>query len=160
MTGAGIYQRQLIIKFLASGFYTGYFPVASGTIGSLVGILACFLIQDISFTSYAIVTILILIAGIYISGEAEKIYQAKDCSYIVIDEIAGIFFTFLYLPMDISFLIAGFLAFRFFDILKPFPIRLIDEKIEGGWGIMFDDVLAGIYANILIRLIGWGTGWL
>ena len=57
-------------------------------------------------------------------------------------------------------MLAGFLAFRFFDILKPFPIRLIDEKIEGGWGIMFDDVLAGIYANILIRLIGWGTGWL
>jgi len=156
----GIFQRQLFIKFLASGFFTGYFPVAPGTIGSLVGILACFFLQDVPFTAYAIVLILTLIAGIYISGEAEKIYQAKDSSHIVIDEIAGIFFTFLYLPMDVSFLLAGFLAFRFFDILKPFPIRLIDEKIEGGWGIMFDDVLAGIYANILIRLIGWGTGWL
>ena len=156
----GIFQRQLFIKFLASGFFTGYFPVAPGTIGSLVGILACFFLQDVPFTAYAIVLILTLIAGIYISGEAEKIYRAKDSSHIVIDEIAGIFFTFLYLPMDVSFLLAGFLAFRFFDILKPFPIRLIDEKIEGGWGIMFDDVLAGIYANILIRLIGWGTGWL
>ena len=156
----GIFQRQLFIKFLASGFFTGYFPVAPGTIGSLVGILACFFLQDVPFTAYAIVLILTLIAGIYISGEAEKIYQAKDSSHIVIDEIAGIFFTFIYLPMDVSFLLAGFLAFRFFDILKPFPIRLIDEKIEGGWGIMFDDVLAGIYANILIRLIGWGTGWL
>ena len=156
----GIFQRQLFIKFLASGFFTGYFPVAPGTIGSLVGILACFFLQDVPFTTYAIVLILTLIAGIYISGEAEKIYRAKDSSHIVIDEIAGIFFTFIYLPMDVSFLLAGFLAFRFFDILKPFPIRLIDEKIEGGWGIMFDDVLAGIYANILIRLIGWGTGWL
>ncbi len=156
----GIFQRQLIIKFLASGFFTGYFPVAPGTIGSLVGILVCFFLQDIPFTTYAIVVILILIAGIYISGEAEKIYQAKDSSHIVIDEIAGILFTFIYLPKGIGFLLAGFLVFRFFDILKPFPIRLIDEKIEGGWGIMLDDVLAGIYANILIRLIGWGTGWL
>ena len=156
----GIFQRQLIIKFLASGFYTGYFPVAPGTIGSLVGILACFLLQDVPFTTYAIVVILTLIAGIYISGEAEKIYQTKDSSHIVIDEIAGIFFTFIYLPKGISFLLAGFAAFRFFDILKPFPIRSIDEKIKGGWGIMFDDVLAGIYANILIRLIGWWTGWL
>ncbi len=155
-----IFQRQLIIKFLASGFYTGYFPVAPGTIGSLVGILVCFLLQDVSFTTYAIVVILTLIAGIYISGEAEKIYQKKDSSHIVIDEIAGVFFTFIYLPKGISFLLAGFVAFRFFDILKPFPIRLIDEKIKGGWGIMFDDVLAGIFANILIRLIGWGTGWL
>ena len=132
----------------------------SGTIGSFVGILACFFLQDVPFTTYAIVVILILIAGIYISGEAEKIYQAKDSSHIVIDEIAGIFFTFIYLPKDFSFLLAGFVAFRFFDILKPFPIRLIDEKIKGGWGIMFDDVLAGIYANILIRLIVWWTGWL
>jgi len=155
-----IFQRQLIIKFLASGFYTGYFPVAPGTIGSLVGILACFLLQDVPFTTYAIVVILTLIAGIYISGEAEKIYQTKDSSHIVIDEIAGVFFTFIYLPKGISFLLAGFVAFRFFDILKPFPIRSIDEKIKGGWGIMFDDVLAGIYANILIRLIGWWTGWL
>lgn len=155
-----IFQRQPIIKFLASGFYTGYFPVAPGTIGSLVGILACFILQDVPFTTYVIVVILTLIAGIYISGEAEKIYQTKDSSHIVIDEIAGIFFTFIYLPKGISFLLAGFVAFRFFDILKPFPIRLIDEKIKGGWGIMFDDVLAGIYANILIRLIGWWTGWL
>lgn len=155
-----IFQRQPIIKFLASGFYTGYFPVAPGTIGSLVGILACFLLQDVAFTTYAIVVILTLIAGIYISGEAEKIYQKKDSPHIVIDEIAGIFFTFIYLPKGISFLIAGFFVFRFFDILKPFPIRLIDEKIKGGWGIMFDDVLAGIYANVLIRLIGWWTGWL
>ena len=156
----GIFQRQLIIKFLASGFYTGYFPVAPGTIGSLVGILAFFLLQGVPFTTYAIVVILTLIAGIYISGEAEKIYQTKDSSHIVIDEIAGIFFTFIYLPKGISFLLAGFAVFRFFDILKPFPIRSIDEKIKGGWGIMFDDVLAGIYANILIRLIGWWTGWL
>jgi len=155
-----IFQRQLIIKFLASGFLTGYFPVAPGTIGSLVGILACFFLQDVPFTIYAIVVILILIAGIYIAGEAEKIYQTKDSSHIVIDEIAGIFFTFIYLPKGISFLLVGFLAFRFFDIFKPFPIRLIDEKIKGGWGIMLDDVLAGIFANLLIRLIGWGTGWL
>ncbi|MCC6545173.1 MAG: phosphatidylglycerophosphatase A [Nitrospirae bacterium] len=155
-----IFQRQLIIKFLSSGFFAGYFPVAPGTIGSLAGILACFLLRDVPFSTYVIIVILILIAGIYIAGEAEKIYQAKDCPHIVIDEIAGIFFTFIYIPKDLGFLLAGFLAFRFFDILKPYPIRMIDEKIEGGWGIMFDDVLAGIYANLLIRLIGWGTGWL
>ncbi len=155
-----IFQRQSIIKFLASGFYTGYFPVAPGTIGSLVGILACFFLQGIPFITYAIVTILMLIAGIFISGAAERVFQAKDSSHIVLDEIAGVFVTFIFLPKGVTFLLAGFIAFRFFDILKPFPIRLIDEKLNGGWGIMLDDVLAGVYANILIRLIGWGTGWL
>lgn len=150
----------LLIRFLASGFFAGYSPVAPGTVGSLVGILAYFFLRDVSYTAYAVILILTLIAGVFIAGEAEKIYKTKDSSHIVIDEIAGVFFTFLFLPAGVSLLIAGFAAFRFFDILKPFPIRLIDEKLRGGWGIMLDDVLAGVYAGILIRLIGWGTGWL
>ena len=155
-----ISYRQQIIKFLASGFYAGYFPVASGTIGSLVGIIAYLILQDVPNTLYTAIVILICIVGVYIAGEAEKIYQSKDSSYIVIDEIAGIFLTFIFLPRGINFLIAGFIIFRIFDILKPFPIRLIDEKLEGGWGIMLDDIMAGIYANISLRLLGWITGWL
>ena len=155
-----ISYRQQIIKFLASGFFTGYFPVASGTIGSLVGIIAYLILQDVPNTLYTAIVILICIVGVYIAGEAEKIYQSKDSSYIVIDEIAGIFLTFIFLPRGINFLIAGFIIFRIFDILKPFPIRLIDEKLEGGWGIMLDDIMAGIYANISLRLLGWITGWL
>ncbi len=154
-----IFQSQPIVKFLASGFYAGYSPLVPGTAGSLVGVLAYLLLQNLSNAAYITIVILIAISGIYISGKAEDIYQVKDSRHIVIDEIAGMLITFIFLPnKGINFLLAGFVSFRIFDILKPFPIGLIDRRLEGGWGIMLDDVLAGIYANLLVRVLGWGAG--
>lgn len=156
----GIVQRQQIIKFLASGFYAGYSPIAPGTAGSLVGVLAYLLLQNLSNAVFTAIVILISALGIYIAGKAENIYQKKDCPRIVIDEIAGMLLTFISLPKGINFLLAGFISFRIFDIFKPFPIRLIDRRLKGGWGIVLDDILAGVYANLLVRVFGWGTGWL
>ena len=161
-----IFQSQPIVKFLASGFYAGYSPLAPGTAGSLVGVLAYLLLQNLSNAAYITIVILIALSGIYLSGKAEDIYQVKDSRYIVIDEIAGMLITFIFLPKGINFLFAGFVSFRIFDILKPFPIGLIDRRLEGGWGIMLDDVLAGVYANLLVRVLnltlpldGGGVGW-
>jgi len=148
-----VIQRQTIIKFLASGFYSGYSPAVPGTVGSLIGVLAYLLLQNLSSIRYLTVVSFIFIAGVYISNEAEKIYGKKDSPHIVIDEVSGMLLTYLALPQGWGFLLAGFVSFRIFDILKPFPIRLIDRRLGGGWGIMLDDILAGVYANILIRVL-------
>ncbi|OGW53508.1 MAG: hypothetical protein A2Z60_01170 [Nitrospirae bacterium RIFCSPLOWO2_02_42_7] len=148
-----VIQRQTIIKFLASGFYSGYSPAVPGTVGSLIGVLAYLLLQNLSSIRYLTVVSFIFIAGVYISNEAEKIYGKKDSPHIVIDEVSGMLLTYLALPQWWGFLLAGFVFFRIFDILKPFPIRLIDRRLGGGWGIMLDDILAGVYANILIRIL-------
>ena len=89
---------------------------------------------------------------------AEKILKQNDPGCIVIDEIAGIMVTFLSLPFNTITVIAGFLIFRFFDILKPFPIRPIERKLAGGTGIVMDDLLAGVYSNIALRLLFMTTG--
>ncbi len=155
----GIFQRKLIIKFLASGFYSGYSPLAPGTAGSLVGILLYILLKNISSASYITVVALLIVTGVYISAQAENIFQKKDCSNIVIDEIAGMLITLAFLPGGIKFIITGFIMFRIFDIIKPFPIRTIDRNLGGGWGIMLDDVLAGVFANLSLRALGWVMGW-
>ena len=155
----GIFQRKLIIKFLASGFYAGYTPLAPGTAGSLVGILLYLLLQNISDALYITVVALLIVAGVYISAQAENIFQKKDCSNIVIDEIAGMLIALAFLPGGIKFIIAGFIVFRIFDIIKPFPIRTIDRNLGGGWGIMLDDVMAGVFANLSLRALGWVMGW-
>lgn len=89
---------------------------------------------------------------------AEKILKQNDPGCIVIDEIAGIMVTFLSLPFNTITVIAGFLIFRFFDILKPFPIRSMERKLAGGTGIVMDDLLAGVYSNIALRLLVMTTG--
>ncbi|MBI5194614.1 MAG: phosphatidylglycerophosphatase A [Nitrospirae bacterium] len=158
----GIFQRQQIIKFLATGFYSGYSPLAPGTAGSLVGILLYLLIQNISYSSYITIVVLIFGIGVYISAQAEVIYQKKDCSNIVIDEIAGMLVSLAFFsngPGRIKFIISGFILFRIFDIIKPFPVRTIDRKLGGGWGIMLDDIMAGVYANLLLRVLGWVLAW-
>lgn len=164
----GIFQRQLIIKFLASGFYSGYSPFAPGTAGSLVGILLYLFLQNISDASYITIVVLIFGIGVYISAQAEGIYQKKDCSNIVIDEIAGMLVSLAFFqsgqsgqsgPGGMKFIISGFILFRIFDIIKPFPVRTIDMKLGGGWGIMLDDIMAGVYANLSLRALGWVMGW-
>ncbi len=157
----GIFQRQPIIKFLASGFYTGYSPFAPGTAGSLMGVLVYLLLQHLSYPVRIGMVVLISVSGIFIAGEAEKLYGKKDCRHIVIDEIAGMLTTLVFLPQGIGFLFAGFIAFRILDILKPFPAGLAERRLPGGWGIMMDDILAGVYAGLVVRVgVEWGLGLL
>lgn len=88
-----------------------------------------------------------------IAGEAERIFGKKDCRVIVIDEVVGVFFTMFLFPPTLFYLIAGFLLFRVFDILKPFPAGWIDRKISGGPGVVLDDIVAGIYANLSLHML-------
>lgn len=126
-----------------------------------MGVLVYLLLQHLSYSILIWTVVLISVSGIFIAGEAEKLYGKKDCSCIVIDEIAGMLTTLVWLPQGIGFLLAGFIAFRIFDILKPFPAGLAERRLPGGWGVMMDDILAGVYAGLVVRVgVEWGLGLL
>ncbi len=142
-----------LILFFASGFYSGYAPFASGTVGTLVGIALYLLLSQLSVIPYSILTVAVIAAGTGLASKAETILGEKDSGVIVIDEIAGFFITMWALPTTWATVALGFLLFRFYDVLKPFPIRRIDRNLPGGWGVMLDDLLAGVYANLTLRLM-------
>lgn len=93
--------------------------------------------------------------SVYISGEAEKIFREKDSQRIVIDEIAGLQWTMLFITPTLIHVIAGFVLFRLFDIMKPFPVNLCQSRLPGGWGVVGDDVAAGIYSFIILQIISY-----
>jgi phosphatidylglycerophosphatase A len=141
------------ILLLASVFGVGYSPIAPGTLGTLVAILVYYFLSNIPSPLYEITLVGFLFFSVWVSGNAEIFFGKKDDQRIVIDEIIGFLITMLWVPKTIRFVIIGFFLFRFFDILKPFPIRRMERKLEGGFGVVLDDVMAGIYANIVLQLI-------
>jgi len=138
--------------FLAAGFGAGYVPIAPGTAGTLVAIPIFLGLSSIPFPLYELTILTFFFLASWISGEAQKDWGRKDHPRIVIDEIMGYLITMLWLPKTILFIIFGFLLFRFFDIVKPPPIRLM-EKAKGGYGVVLDDVVAGVYANIVLQIV-------
>ncbi len=137
----------------ATGLYSGYLPKAPGTWGSLAGLLLFLPLRTLPLPVYGAVVLALLILGISAAGAAEKILDQSDPGVVVIDEIVGILITLFAAPDKPWIWLAGFLIFRFFDILKPFPIRLIDQRFKGGYGIMFDDVMAGLYSLIVLQAV-------
>ena len=137
---------------LAAGFGAGYVPIAPGTAGTLVAIPIFLGLSSIPFPLYELTILTFFFLASWISGEAQKDWGRKDHPRIVIDEIMGYLITMLWLPKTILFIIFGFLLFRFFDIVKPPPIRLM-EKAKGGYGVVLDDVVAGVYANIVLQIV-------
>ncbi|NLD37930.1 MAG: phosphatidylglycerophosphatase A [Desulfatiglans sp.] len=142
-----------VILFFATWFFTGLIPFAPGTWGSIAALpfVACAYSFGLFFS--CIFLTLILIISIPVAGRASQIMKLNDPSSVVIDEAAGIFVTLFLIPVSWMNVIAGLVLFRIFDILKPFPAGLIDKKVRGGLGIVLDDVMAGIYANVGVRII-------
>jgi phosphatidylglycerophosphatase A len=140
------------IKVLSSGFGSGLVPVAPGTAGTVVGIPACLICLPLPWFLRLLAVIALLVLSIYVSGRAEEIYGKKDDQRIVIDEIAGFQVTMLPVAITGLHLLLAFILFRIFDIWKPFPISRLQD-LPGGWGVVLDDVMAGIYAGIIIFLI-------
>lgn len=141
----------LIIKVLAFGFWFGRAPIAPGTIGTLPGLLLVWILWHTNSLTYCIVLIISFVIAIYVSGKHSKISGIEDDPQIVIDEIVGIMAALIFIDPSLFNLIAGFLIFRIIDILKPFPISIIDRKIKGGIGIVADDIAAGIVTNVIIQ---------
>jgi len=147
-----IIKTDLLIRLYVTFFFLGNSPVAPGTAGTLGAILLFFFLTFVSFPIYIVFLLILTAFSIFMSSLAVKIYNSKDPGQIVIDEVCGYLFTMVLIPFSWGYVITGFLLFRILDILKPYPIRNI-EKLRDGYGIVLDDVLAGIYANILMQII-------
>ena len=143
-----------IILFVATGMFSGFLPVAPGTFGSILGAALAYGASKY-LTLYQSLGLLgiLLAAGVFTAGRAEIILHEQDSGKIVIDEIAGMYITMLFLPMSIVHLAVGFVCFRIMDIVKPFPISSMDRHIHGGTGVMLDDVAAGLASNVLVRIV-------
>lgn len=139
------------MKYIATLGFIGYIPIAPGTFGSAVAALFFILFKP-SISSNIIFLLLIIPLGIIASKEAEIVLGEKDSRHIVIDEVGGYALSVLLLPDNLTTYIVAFFIFRFFDVLKPPPIRYLERSIPGGTGIMLDDLIAGIYTNITIQL--------
>ena len=139
--------------FLATGFYVGNIPLAPGTFGSLIGLPLCFMLAGIQLPPAIITAVLFIGFAVWVSNAAEKILKKKDPGCIVIDEVCGMVVTLIGLPFNLTTAVIGFVIFRILDILKPFPIRTLDKRLPGGIGIVADDVAAGIFANVLTRVL-------
>lgn len=137
---------------IATGFGAGYLPKAPGTWGSLLALPLHFFLRQLTPSHYALALGAIFFIAVITAGQAEKILDRKDPGVIVIDEVIGMLITLIAAPDNPLIWLLGFALFRFFDIFKPYPIRLIDQRINGGLGIVLDDVLAGIYSLIVLQL--------
>lgn len=140
-----------LIKYvIASGLGCGYAPLAPGTAGSLLAV-AIFWLWPLNSWIWLTIIILVFFIGVWAATGVER-EKGNDPGLVVIDEVVGQWISYLFLPVSLFNLIAGFFLFRLFDIFKPFPIDQ-SQKLKGGWGIMIDDVLAGIYANVLLQIV-------
>ncbi|MGO8989367.1 MAG: phosphatidylglycerophosphatase A [bacterium] len=141
------------ILLLATGFGVGCSPIAPGTLGTLVAIPIYYFLSEIPSPLYEITLVGFFFLSVWIAENAERFFGKKDDQRIVIDEIIGFLITMLWIPKTVPFTIIGFFLFRFFDILKPFPIRRVEKGLKGGYGVVLDDVLAGVYGNIILHLL-------
>jgi phosphatidylglycerophosphatase A len=139
--------------FLATGFAVGNIPFAPGTLGTLLGIPVCLGLAELGSSGSILGMAVFVFVAIWIAGRAEQAIGKRDAPAIVIDEVAGMVVTLAGLPLTPLSLGAGFVVFRALDLLKPYPARHIDRNMRGGWGVVLDDVVAGLYGNICLRLI-------
>lgn len=139
------------IHFLAFGFGSGAAPVAPGTFGTLAAMLLYWLAPPLSPMAYCVLLVVTTVLGIWLCGRTSKDLGVHDHGGIVWDEFVGYWITMFMAPAGVIWMLVGFGLFRVFDIAKPWPIKWADEKVEGGLGIMLDDVIAGILACLCLQ---------
>jgi phosphatidylglycerophosphatase A len=145
--------NQKFIMFIATGFYSGKIPFAPGTFGTLAAIPFAFVFLIIPPPFYGIYVVGLILAAIYFSDQAEKILGKKDPGCIVIDEIAGYVVTMSWVPINIDTIVAGFFIFRFFDIVKPGPVKYFENNFTGGAGVVLDDIMAGLLSAAVLKIL-------
>ncbi|MBF88381.1 MAG: phosphatidylglycerophosphatase A [Candidatus Marinimicrobia bacterium] len=138
--------------FFSTCFRLGYFPFAPGTMGSLVAVLGWIYLPDIKTLNLIFILLLIFTIGVFSTGFIERKNNVKDPSYIIIDECVGMWVALLFVPKIAIWLLTAFIIFRLFDIFKIYPVNRF-EKLEGGLGIMSDDLIAGLYSGVITKAI-------
>lgn len=149
------FDRTRVTHWIAFGFGSGLSPKAPGTVGTLAAIPLYLLMSPLHWTLYAGLLLIFTILGIWVCGRVADDLGAKDPSAIVWDEFVGFLLTMIVAPPGWFWIVAGFLAFRLFDIWKPWPIRVVDRQVGGGLGIMLDDIIAGIMAALVLLALNW-----
>lgn len=142
------------IHLIAFGFGAGLSPVAPGTVGTLVAVPLVYALMQLPLAVYVACVAAAFAAGTYICGASARKLGVHDHSGIVWDEFVGFAIAMFAVPPTWYWLLAGFVLFRFFDIVKPWPIREADHRLKGGFGIMLDDMIAGVFTAILLHLTG------
>ena len=143
-------MRNFLIKSFATVLGVGYLPFAPGTWATVVGVAIAYYLGN-NLPAYIILLLVLLILGIMTSGIVEKQLNQKDPGMVVIDEVVGVMIALWGLPLIWPVMICGFFLFRAFDMFKIYPINKLEAK-PGGWGIMLDDCMAGLYTNIILRI--------
>ncbi len=146
-----------IILFIAQGAYSGRSPFAPGTAGTVAGVLLYLLLKGLATPWYGAACLAVTALGIWSAGRADALFGTKDNRTIVIDEVAGYLVSLLLVPATWQFIVAAFFLFRFFDIVKPFPLHRL-EGLPGGWGVVLDDIGAGVYTNICLQVASYLFG--
>jgi phosphatidylglycerophosphatase A len=139
--------------FLALGFGSGLAPWAPGTFGTLAAVPVFLLLAPLPLYAYLLAVAAASVAGVYLCGRTARALGVHDHPGIVWDEVAGFLLTMAFAPPGWTWVVAGFVCFRLFDILKPWPIRVLDRKVHGGLGIMVDDLLAGLAAAASLEIL-------
>lgn len=146
------------ITLAATGFGSGYAPLAPGTAGTLVGIPLFLAFSALPWALWLLSVVAFTCLAWHVSDEAERLFGRKDARCIVIDEIAGFQWSLFLIAPTALHVVLGFFLFRLFDVVKPFPARLFEDRLPGGLGVVADDLAAGVYANgvlqVLIHLVG------
>jgi phosphatidylglycerophosphatase A len=152
-------RRNDLVVFFATGCFSGFLPKMPGTWGTFAAIPLVIIVHRGGMLSQTLLTVLILAAAVPLAGKAEALLERRDARPIVIDEMCGFLVSLLWLPFNLPIVCLAFVLFRFFDIVKPPPIDLLESHLKGGWGIVMDDVMAGAYTNISIRILSVFLGF-
>ncbi len=152
--------KEKLIPFLATGCYLGYLPFAPGTFGTLLAIPLIWINTHLAYLEklifiFGIIFLFLFIVQLYLIDSKQN-----DPSEVVLDEVVGFLIAMFWLPLTWQSLLLGFMLFRFFDIVKPFPISYIDKNVKGAVGVFADDLLAGLVVNILLQALHLKTEWL
>lgn len=147
-------MRQLVL-IIASACYVGYIPFASGTFGSLVGIPLFFATAPLAASPALYLLLYVVAVGVacWAAGQADHLLAEQDSSKIVVDEVVGYLAATLFLEPTWTAALIAFFIFRVFDVIKPFPASYADRELHGGVGVVLDDVISGLYANVATRLV-------
>ena len=151
-------MNEKFIRILSAGFGSGFSPLVPGTAGTVVGIPLYWLFSFFPWPIWLISILAFTCLAWYVSDEAERLFGRKDAPCIVIDEIAGFQWSLFLVTPTVSHVALGFVLFRLFDIVKPFPARLFQDRLPGGCGVVADDLAAGLYANLVLQALIYGFG--
>ena len=143
------------VHLLALGFGSGAAPKAPGTCGTLVAVILYWPLSQLNLNQYLLMVLVTCVVGIYLCGKTAEDLGVHDHGSIVWDEFAGFWITMIAAPVGWVWVLIGFVLFRFFDIIKPWPINWIDKKVTGGLGIMLDDIVAGVMAALVLQGLAW-----